>query len=155
MAEFARRTDVPQSTLWGWVKRAKLGSVTKPKPPQFADRPRRPEDRPAEEKLRIVLAAHGLPDEELGAFLRREGVHEADLEAWRQALHGAALASLGGPGSEAAKERADTKRIKQLESEIRRKDKALAETAALLILKKKVLEIWGDGDDDTKSESDD
>jgi transposase-like protein len=126
--------------------------VTKPpKPPKG---PRRPEDRPAQEKLRIVLAAHGLADEELGAFLRREGVHEADLGAWRQALHEAALASLGGPGSETAKERADTKRIKQLESEIRRKDKALAETAALLILKKKVLEIWGDGDDDTKPASD-
>ena len=153
MAEFARRAEVPQSTLWTWVAAAKLGTVTKrPRPP---DRPRRPEDRPPEEKLRIVLAAHGLPDEELGAFLRREGIHEVDLETWRQALHGAALASLGGPGSEAAKEKADAKRIKQLESEIRRKDKALAETAALLILKKKVLEIWGDGDDDTKPESDD
>ena len=61
----------------------------------------------------------------------------------------------GGRADAAAKEKADAKRIKQLESEIRRKDKALAETAALLILKKKVLEIWGDGDDDTKPESDD
>jgi transposase len=153
LAELARRADVPPSTLWTWVARARLGSVTKP--PRPPEHPRRPEDRPPEEKLRIVLAAQGLRDEELGAFLRREGVHEANLEAWRQALHEAALASLGGPGIEAAKERADTKRIKQLESEIRRKDKALAETAALLILKKKVLEIWGDGDDDTKPGSDD
>jgi transposase len=110
MAELARRANVPPSTLWTWVARG--NSVTKP--PKSPERPRRPEDRRPEEKLRIVLAAHGLRDEELGAFLRREGVHEADLEAWRQALHEAALASLGGPGGEAAKERADTKRIKQL-----------------------------------------
>ena len=43
----------------------------------------------------------------------------------------------------------ETKRIRALEKELRRKDKALAETAALLVLKKKVQEIWGDEDDDT------
>ena len=49
----------------------------------------------------------------------------------------------------------DAKRIKELERELARKDKALAETAALLVLKKKVQAIWGDGDDDTNPESDD
>jgi hypothetical protein len=47
--------------------------------------------------------------------------------------------------------RAETKRIKDLEKELRRKDQALAETAALLVLKKKAQEIWGDEDDDTDS----
>ena len=41
----------------------------------------------------------------------------------------------------------DTKRIRALEKELRRKDKALAEAAALLVLKKKVHEIWGDEED--------
>ncbi len=45
--------------------------------------------------------------------------------------------------------RADIKRIRDLEKELRRKDKALAETAALLVLKKKVQQIWGDEDEDT------
>ena len=44
---------------------------------------------------------------------------------------------------------ADIKRIRSLEKELRRKDKALAETAALLVLKKKVREIWGDEDNST------
>jgi len=43
--------------------------------------------------------------------------------------------------------------VKALERELRRKDKALAETAALLVLKKKVLEIWGDEDDSTARRS--
>ncbi len=43
----------------------------------------------------------------------------------------------------------DLKRIRALEKELKRKDKALAETAALLVLKKKVQEIWGDEDDST------
>jgi transposase-like protein len=153
LKELARSAGVSQSALWKWVETAKLQSVTTPpKPPES---PRRPDDRKPEEKLRVVLAAHGLSDEELGVFLRREGVHEADLAEWRQAHQEGALASLGGPAVAAAKEKANAKRIRELEAELRRKDKALAETAALLILKKKVLAIWGDGDDDTNPESDD
>lgn len=153
ITDLARRSGVPQSTLWQWVEDAKLRGVSAMEPPP--EPPQRPDDRKPEEKLRIVLAAHGLSDEDLGAFLRREGVHEADLAEWKQALHDAALASLGGQTSTATKEKADAKRIRELEAEVRRKDKALAETAALLILKKKVLSIWGDGDDDTKPGSDD
>jgi RNase P protein component len=43
---------------------------------------------------------------------------------------------------------AEAKRIRQLEREIVRKDKALAETAALLVLKKKAQAIWGDAEDE-------
>jgi transposase len=153
ISQLARGAGVPLSTLWQWVEAAKLGHVSSP--PRPPEPPQRPDDRKPEEKLRIVLAAHGLSDEELGAFLRREGVHEADLAEWRQALRQAALVSLGGAASTAAKEKTDAKRIRSLEAELRRKDKALAETAALLILKKKVLAIWGDADDDTKPGSDD
>jgi hypothetical protein len=45
------------------------------------------------------------------------------------------------------------KRIKELERELNRKEKALAEAAALLVLKKKVQEIWGDEDDTMDSRS--
>jgi hypothetical protein len=48
----------------------------------------------------------------------------------------------------------DARRIREFEKELRRKDKALAETAALLVLQKKVRAIWGDGDDDTKPGND-
>jgi hypothetical protein len=48
----------------------------------------------------------------------------------------------------------DSKRIKALERELRRKDQALAETAALLVLQKKVRAIWGDEDDDTRRKND-
>lgn len=91
------------------------------------------------------MAASGLPPEELGAFLRREGVHEAEVEQWRAAI----LEALEGGVAKGSGRGVDGKRIKELERELRRKDKALAETAALLVLQKKVREIWGDGDDGT------
>ena len=95
------------------------------------------------EKLRVVMTAAGVSDAELGALLRREGLHAAQLTEWRAA----AEAALGPPARNARTE--DGARIHELERELRRKDRALAETAALLVLKKKVQEIWGDADDTT------
>ena len=153
VAALARTAGVSDSALWRWVQEAKLAAVSEPTNPPAP--PQRPDDRKPEDKVRIVLQAANLSDEELGAFLRREGVHEADLAAWREALQEAAIASLGGASNASAKEKADARRIRELEAELRRKDKALAETAALLILQKKVLAIWGDEDDDTKPENGD
>ena len=83
-----------------------------------------------------------LTEAELGAFLRREGLHEATLRQWR-------ASALEGLGPQRAT-RSEQKRLQELEKELRRKDKALAEAAALLVLQKKVRALWGDGDDDTE-----
>lgn len=96
------------------------------------------------EKLRVVIAARGLSETELGILLRREGVHEAELTAWQAAAE-AALNDASGRAPRSA----EAQRIHELERELRRKEAALAETAALLVLKKKVQAIWGDGDEPT------
>jgi transposase len=99
------------------------------------------------EKLRVVMASEGSDETEVGALLRREGLHAAQLTEWRAA----AEAALGPPARVARTD--DAVRIQDLERELRRKDRALAETAALLVLKKKVQEIWGDADDITDPRS--
>jgi len=103
------------------------------------------------EKLRVLLEARGLSETDLGALLRREGLHEADLTAWQAAAE--AALSPGQHAPAAAEQQRDRRRIHELERELRRKEAALAETAALLVLKKKVQEIWGDGDDGTAPSS--
>ena len=108
---------------------------------------KRPKDWSPEEKLKVVMEANRLPDDELGAFLRSRGLHETHLQQWRiQMIQG--LDKHSQP-QKTTKTKADTKQIRTLEKELRRKDKALAETAALLVLKKKVQEIWGDEDENT------
>ena len=97
------------------------------------------------EKLRAVVEASGLEDIALGAFLRREGLHEARLKEWRAE----AEAALGGATKGRRKASEESKRVKELERELRRKDKALAEASAILVLKKKAAAIGGDEDDDT------
>ena len=134
----SREVGIPQSTLSRWVREAgTLESMGKKTRKNWS----------AEEKLRIVVQASELPEEELGAFLRREGVHSSQLEQWRETVRGALT---GGQTPESRRQtQRDRKRIQKLERELRRKDKALAESAALLWLKKKVQDIWGDEDDDT------
>lgn len=140
----SKEVGVSQSQLSRWLRVARtVGPMTKR---QRADSPSQVgASRSSDEKVRIVVAAAALAPGELGAFLRREGVHEAEVEQWRTAILGA-LESGVAKGSGRS---GDSKRIKELERELRRKDKALAETAALLVLQKKVREIWGDGDDGT------
>jgi transposase-like protein len=140
----SKEVGVSQSQLSRWLRAARtVGPMTKPRradpPPQVGA------SRSPEEKVRIVVAAAALAPGELGAFLRREGVHEAEVEQWRAAV----LEALEGGVAKGSGRSVDGKRIKELERELRRKDKALAETAALLVLQKKVREIWGDGDDGT------
>ena len=144
----SREVGVSQSALSQWLLMARtVESMTKERP---SDRPvQTGSTRSAAEKIRIVMAAAALGPDELGAFLRREGVHEAELEQWRVAVVDGATSALERGATRPSSRGADTKRIKELERQIRRKDKALAETAALLVLQKKVHEIWGDGDDDT------
>ena len=104
------------------------------------------------QKLRVLLAAHGLSETELGALLRREGLHAAQLDEWRAA----AETALEDPSRrrEKAVPHPDTKRLVDVERDLRRMEKALAEAAALLVLKKKVQAIWGDADATTDPTSD-
>ncbi len=141
----SKEVGVSQSALSRWLELARtVVPMTKARP---SDRVAQAHGsvRSVAEKIRIVTAAAALGPGELGTFLRREGVHEAEVEQWREAM----TTALEGGTPKAPSRGADAKRIKELERELRRKDKALAETAALLVLQKKVHEIWGDGDDDT------
>lgn len=144
----SKEVGVSQPTLSRWTRAlGSVVSVSTKKTPGTASRSRRPEDWTAQDRLRIVMEASRLEEAELGELLRREGLHEEVLSQWREA----ALEALQPAGRARG---ADRKRIKELERDLAKKEKALAETAALLVLKKKVQAIWGDADDDTSEEND-
>ena len=150
ISELSKDTDVAKSTLSRWLSnsghKASIGFSS-----NFYENSinnmttKRPSSMKPEEKLKIVNEAASLSNEKLGAFLRSKGIHETHLEQWRMQM----LGGLGKTEQKPKTNSADTKRIRELEKELRRKDKALAETAALLVLKKKVQEIWGDEDDNS------
>jgi transposase len=133
----AKEVGVCQSTLSRWKK--EYGKVEGM--PQDGKK-RRPQDWSAEERLQALKDTAKLGDEELGNYLRREGIHSVQLEQWTaEFLEGQKALSPGRGKRRVTSE--EKKKIKELERELRRKDKALAEVTALLVLKKKADLIWG------------
>ena len=81
-----------------------------------------------------------LPGEKLGEFLRERGLHSEHLTLWDQEL----TEMVENKQNKRDREnRALKKKVKELERELNRKEKALAETAALLVLKKSSMLLWG------------
>jgi len=147
IAELARESGISDSTLYSWKSRAStVGAMNPPK------KPSRPDDWTLDEKVQALAEASSLTNEEFGAFLRRKGLHEADVQRWRRQIEDAFRKGSAGAGK-ARGNTAEARRIRELEKELRRKDKALAEAAALLVLKKKAQAIWGDEDEDTTNGS--
>jgi transposase len=141
---------INQPTLSRWLREVRTvpGMSKKSSGSKKKASPGRSQDWSPEQKSRVVVESRDLSEEELGAFLRKEGLHQAQLEEWAKAMY----SGLSAPKKSKTTSE-DAKRIKKLERELRRKEKALAEAAALLILQKKVQEIWGDEDDDTEPRS--
>lgn len=141
---FSGEVGVSQSTLSRWMREAggagRVVGMAKIKR-KIKSGSKRPQDWTAEEKLQAVLETASLAEEDLGGYLRQRGLHRATVDRWRgQMLRG--LAHLAG-----TKSSSEEKRIQSLEKELLRKDKALAEAAALLVLQKKVQALWGDEDE--------
>lgn len=98
-------------------------------------------------RLEAVVTTAAMNEAELSAWCRSHGVYPQDLAKWRAS----ATTALAAPEELRASPqatRADRKRIKELERELLRKDRALAETAALLVLSKKVQAIFSRGEDE-------
>jgi transposase-like protein len=131
--QLALETGLRQQTLSRWLQEASSLPIMPAK--------RSKRDWSIEEKIRILAKASPLTGAELTDFLQREGVLQAEYEQWRLALGEEGRASL-----------ATVKRIPTLERELARKDKALAEAAALLVLKKKLRTLEEDEGDGTDEE---
>jgi transposase len=131
----AEETGVSQSTLSRWLRSYATVRVEGESVKQ-----RRPQHWSAEEKLETLLEYERIAEQRRGEFLRVKGLHGATLEKWkREMLEGLKIKPFVG-----GKKDPQRKRIAALERELRRKEAALAEAAALLVLKKKADAIWGE-----------
>jgi transposase-like protein len=128
--ELSRETGIPQDTLYGWRlkhRRSNGDGAVKHVPSGGPS---------SEEKFTVVLETASLNEVELSEYCRRKGLYPEPIHAWRKACQQANASA--GVTVDRDKRRQQAKEIKPLQEELRRKDKALAETAALLVLQKKV-----------------
>lgn len=147
--ELAKELGVNPSLLFRWRRGAGTSSGVPKQKTNEDNPPRRPQDWTSEQKLKAVLESMSLPEEQLGGFLRQRGLHKATLDEWRESVMRGARAELDGR-HERAQSAAMNRQVRELQRELQRKEKALAEAAALLVLKKKVESFLGAEDDDTE-----
>ena len=101
-----------------------------------------------QDKFLIVMETAQLSEIELAEYCRAKGLFVEQVLAWKDAC----MQANGGVAQQATRLQKELRQkeqeLKKLEKELHRKDAALAETAALLVLRKKADAIWGDGEDD-------
>jgi transposase len=127
---------VSTPTVYAWKK--KYGRY-----PGMENDEKSPQNRSVEEKFKAVMEFDHLKESEQGLFLRREGFHSDHIDEWRRQMRsGLNPQSNNSTRSEMAELNRENKELKK---ELNRKNAALAETTALLVLKKKADLIWGSG----------
>jgi hypothetical protein len=100
------------------------------------------------DKFAAVLESAALNETRLAEYCRKRGVYPQQIKAWREACEQANNWQRDKAREVHTTLKGERERSRQLERELRRKGKALAETAALLVLEKKAQAIWGEAEDE-------
>lgn len=149
LEDIAKALGVGFSTLQKWIRLSKDQHLEPsfPEHLQVMTNEKRPQDWSLEERLSMVISCGSLSEEEVSKLCREKGLYPHHVQQWKADF------IKGKADSPSSKKQADVKTLKHenrvLKKELNRKDKALAETAALLVLQKKVNAIWGSDDEDS------
>lgn len=144
--QLARDLGIPYQTLYSWVAMKRKEADTNKKPVTEGAPAVRPQNWSVEAKLKALKETAFMDEKALGEYCRRHGLYTHYLEEWNQlCLEG--MKPTANKLTKVEIQQLEAKN-KQLEKELRRKEKALAEASALLILKKKAELLWGEAPDD-------
>lgn len=136
--QLVKETGVSDVTLYKWRKEYRNRGIAVP-----ADNSN-PEHWSAEDKLAVVIESAAMNEVELGEYCRHKGLYVEQIAQWKSTALSGYQHQEQIEKDQARHRQDDKKQIRDLEMELRRKEKALAETAALLVLAKKCEAIWGD-----------
>lgn len=138
VTDIQRETGVGINTLYRWRDKAMnqkgLSATTKYK---NADK------WSSQDKFRVVLETANLSEIEFSEYCRNKGIYPEQVKEWRDACVSANDSEKEKKAKVSKELREERRRTEKLEKELNRKEKALAEAAALLVLRKKADAIWG------------
>jgi len=140
----ADEAKIPYQTVYNWVMKKKKTVITTTQ--KGESMPIRPQNWSADAKLQAIIETSSMNEEEIGAYCRSKGIYTTHLQDWKKAsIEGLKSNSIKNVNIEYQKLQ---KEYQQVKRDLNRKDKALAETSALLVLKKKADLIWGVSEED-------
>jgi transposase-like protein len=142
LGRLSQEEGISRATLAKWRAEARAKGQFLP------DANTGPEGWTSADKLAAVIETAAMNAADLGEYCRRRGIYPEQLRVWREACERANDWERAATSRITRETKDDKTRIPQLERELARKEKALAEAAALMILRKKAEAIWGRGDED-------
>ena len=134
--QFCTENNLAQSTVSRWQYERANVSVMKTKKNKL--------NYSAEKILKVISETYSLNEEDLGLYLRKSGLHSNQLTEWRAEM----LKLMSAPKVSLSKKDERDIEIKSLKKNLRKKDAALAEVSALLILQKKANLLWPSPDEE-------
>jgi len=141
IAQIAEEEGICTATRYNWRHAARAEGRLLP------DGDSTPEGWTSKDKFAAVLETAALNEAELAEYCRKRGLYPEQIREWREACEAANDWDRTQNKKLKDARKDDKKQLKTLEAELKRKEKALAETAALLVLSKKVKALWGDDDE--------
>ncbi len=139
--EVSRETGASDVTLYKWRNEYRNKGIAVPGDDI------KPDNWTGQDKLAVVIETAALNDSEVSEYCRKKGLYPEQVHRWKQAALKGYDSDEKRQQQQLSSRKEDKRKIKKLESELRRKEKALAETAALLVLRKKAQAIWGEEED--------
>ena len=140
VSELSQQEGISRATLYNWRKQANLKGHPMPSQKSTSD------NWSAEAKLATVIETAALSEAELSAYCRERGLYPEQVKRWKAESLQGFQRSAEQEQSLRKQARNDRQEIKKLQRELRHKEKALAEAAALLVLRKKLNALWDDKD---------
>ncbi len=142
VASISEETGISDVTLYRWRKEARETGMATPGNGQISDKWN------SEDKFLIVMETYAMNEEELAAYCRQKGLYREQIKAWQQTCLQANGKAFDHSRQMNGQLKEEKQRAKALEKELQKKEKALSEAAALLLLRKKAQAIWGDEEDE-------
>ncbi len=142
VSQLSKETGISEACLYNWRKQSKSGGNVVPGDGKNT------EQWTSEDKFTVVLKTSAMNSAELAEYCREKGLFVEQVHSWKAACLQANIHHEEQQKQLKEQMRSDKQKIKNLEKDLRRKEKALAETAALLVLRKKADAIWGKDEDE-------
>ncbi len=141
LRQLAKGEGISEATLHAWRRDARGKGRLLP------DAAAGPDGWTSRDKFAAVIETAAMNETDLATYCRQRGLYAEQIQAWRAACEQANDWERASTQRLGQATREEKKRIKALERDLARKEKALAEAAALLVLRKNAAAIWGDGED--------
>jgi len=143
LLEITKNLGISHSTLSRWIMECRKQAI------EISDinsmtKEARPHNLSLKDRLSHIISCSSLDEEEINKYCREHGIYPHHIKQWKLDFENGGAAKV--PSKMVTETRDLKTEINALKKELNRKDKALAETAALLVLQKKVHAIWGNNE---------